>query len=486
MLLRLGQGLLSVRCRDQLQKLIDDQLRGLRGLRILCIGMPDEERTSWTCWLYSCGPAERDGEVFARQIAARFPFPSFLSLVPVPDFIKPYAGSALSSMMRSPLIADGRTLGCLFLFFDEDGGWVSASKQELSELAALLGACVRNILVNQQMAHRLEEISRYKEMLEEERNEEMVSAGEAMQRVFNMVAQVAVSPSTVLINGETGTGKELVARAIHRMSQRRDKMMVKLNCAAIPASLIESELFGHEKGSFTGATERRIGKFELAHNGTLFLDEIGELPLELQSRLLRVLQEREVERIGGRTVVRTDVRVIAATHRDLQKEVIAGNFRADLFYRLHVFPIHIPPLRERKEEIPGLVAHFLVKHARKGSRLAPGISPAVMKQLMAYDWPGNIRELEHLIERSVLLTSGAVVDKLYLHLSKPAVADVSATGRYIKTIGEVERDHILSVLKLCDGKISGEGGAAEKLRIAPTTLSSKIKRLGIKRGINEN
>ncbi|GGB02537.1 hypothetical protein GCM10011511_27270 [Puia dinghuensis] len=301
-----------------------------------------------------------------------------------------------------------------------------------------------------------------------------------------MVSQVAESPSTALISGETGTGKELVARAIHRLSQRNDRMMIKVNCAAIPANLIESELFGHEKGSFTGATERRIGKFELAHKSTLFLDEIGELPLQLQSRLLRVLQEREIERIGGRTVIKTDVRIIAATNRDLQKEVIAGNFRSDLFYRLHVFPIQIPPLRDRKEDIPGLAAHFLVKHARKGSQSPTSISPRVMRQLMAYDWPGNVRELEHLIERSVLLTFGAVVDKLYLQLPKPVASDISVAGRRIKTIEEVEREHILAVLKLCDGKISGEGGAAEKLRIAPTTLSSKIKRLGIKRGINGN
>jgi formate hydrogenlyase transcriptional activator len=329
---------------------------------------------------------------------------------------------------------------------------------------------------NQQIVGRMEEI----------RCEEIVSAGEAMRKVFTMISQVAESPTTVLINGETGTGKELVARSIHRLSQRRDRMMIKVNCAAIPANLIESELFGHEKGSFTGATERRIGKFELAQNSTLFLDEIGELPLELQSRLLRVLQEREIERIGGRTVVKIDVRIIAATNRDLQKEVIAGNFRPDLFYRLHVFPIQIPPLRERKEDIPTLAAHFLVKHARKGSKSATSISPRVMKQLMAYDWPGNVRELEHLIERSVLLTSGPTVDELYLPLSKPAASVISVSGRYIKTLDEVEREHILSVLKLCHGKISGEGGAAEKLRIAPTTLSSKIKRLGIKRGLNEN
>lgn len=505
MLLKLGQGLIAVRSRDQLLQLIDDQLRALRGLRILCIGMPDEEQTFWTCWLYYCGPAERSGDVFARQLSARFPLrdglfnetfrgsaphiwqlKTLLSREHVPAFIRSYEGSALVSMVGSPLRAGSRTLGCLYLFFDEDGDWVSDSKQELSVLASQFGACVSNILINRQMADQLEEISRYKEMLEEERNEELVSVGEAMRKVFTMVSQVAETPTTVLINGETGTGKELVARAIHRLSGRRDKMMIKVNCAAIPGSLIESELFGHEKGSFTGATERRIGKFELAHNGTLFLDEIGELPLELQSRLLRVLQEREVERIGGRTVVKTDVRIIAATNRDLQKEVIAGNFRPDLFYRLHVFPVLIPPLRERKEDIPTLAAHFLVKHARKGSRSAISISPPVMKQLMAYNWPGNVRELEHLIERSVLLTSGPAIDKLDLQFSKPAAADIGAAGRYIKTIGEVERDHILSVLRLCDGKISGEGGAAEKLRIAPTTLSSKIKRLGIKRGINEH
>ena len=321
---------------------------------------------------------------------------------------------------------------------------------------------------------------------DERRCEELVSPGDAMRTVFTMINQVADSPTTVLVDGETGTGKELVARAVHRLSRRGDKTMVKINCAAIPANLIESELFGHEKGSFTGATERRIGKFELAHTSTLFLDEVGDLPLELQSRLLRALQEREIERIGSRAVIKTDIRVIAATNRDLQMQVVAGNFRPDLYYRLHVFPIRIPPLRDRKEDIPGLAAHFLIKHARDGRDSARSIAPRVMKQLLAYDWPGNVRELEHLIERSILLTTGPVVNELYLHPSKPGGLEIGLAERYIKTIGEVERDHILAVLKLCDGKISGEGGAAEKLRIAPTTLSSKIKRLGITRGVNEN
>jgi transcriptional regulator with GAF, ATPase, and Fis domain len=308
--------------------------------------------------------------------------------------------------------------------------------------------------------------------------DEIIGSTGVMNKIFKMVSQVSQSASSVLILGETGTGKELIARAIHHRSLRKDKALVKINCATLPPNLIESELFGHERGSFTGATERRIGKFELANNGTLFLDEIGELPMELQVKLLRVLQEKEIERIGGRIIIKTDVRIIAATNRDLLKEVQAGNFRSDLYFRLNVFPITIPPLRERKEDINLLAMHFLKKHENKTGLKVLGFSSKVFKQLNAYNWPGNVREMEHLIERSILLTSKPVIS----HVNIPQVDQANQTlltnGR-VKSLDEVEREHIMSVLRLCKGKVSGIGGAAETLNIPSTTLGSKIKRLGI-------
>lgn len=294
-----------------------------------------------------------------------------------------------------------------------------------------------------------------------------------------MVSNVASSDSTVLILGETGTGKELIARAIHQCSPRREKLMIKVNCAALPAHLIESELFGHEKGSFTGATERRIGKFELANDSTLFLDEIGEMPFELQVKLLRVLQEREIERIGGKTVIRTDVRVIAATNRNLPKEIEAGRFRSDLYYRLNVFPITLPPLRERMEDIPALVSHFVEVFNRKTGKSIAGVAAKAIQGMMLYSWPGNVRELEHVIERSVLMTQGNTIKEIIL--PKPDKRTLPANETATKSLKQIERDHILAALKRSNGKVGGEGGAAEILNMPPTTLHSRIKKLGIKK-----
>jgi transcriptional regulator with GAF, ATPase, and Fis domain len=265
--------------------------------------------------------------------------------------------------------------------------------------------------------------------------------------------------------------------AIHALSPRKDGPLIRVNCAAIPATLIESELFGHERGSFTDATERRLGKFELAHGGTIFLDEIGEIPPEIQVKLLRVLQEKEIERIGGETCIYTDVRVIAATNRDLEKEMAAGNFRLDLYYRIHVFPIYLPPLRERKADIPLLVEHFITKYTSRHGFPIKTVSERAMQQLTDYRWPGNIRELEHLVERHVLMSKTPVIDGFSLPVTvAPAAAAVETA---VKTVEEVERDHILEILRRCNGRISGRGGAAELLNIPPTTLSYRIRKLGI-------
>lgn len=309
----------------------------------------------------------------------------------------------------------------------------------------------------------------------------IIGTSHLLLTVFDNVIQVSKSDSSVLILGESGTGKEKIAERIHSLSSRKDKPFIRINCAALPTSLIDSELFGHEKGAFTGAIEKKIGRFEQAHTGTIFLDEIGELPLESQSKLLRVLQEKEIERIGGRVTIKTDVRIIAATNRNLDKEVAEGRFRLDLFYRINVFPILMPPLRDRKEDITDLAMHFLNIYARKTGKNVRGIAPQVLDNMKRYHWPGNIRELENLIERNVLLTRDDTITSMVLptQLEQPA-AMVPADNR-VTTMSEGERAHILAALKKCNGKIWGEGGAASLLNIPPTTLNSKMKKLGIRK-----
>lgn len=352
---------------------------------------------------------------------------------------------------------------------------------------------VSNIIANEKVNRQLEEINKNKHHLEEEKiylkeeiettlnYGEIVGESPVMQKAFRLVAQVAPSDSTVLILGETGTGKELIARAIHNNSPRKNKLMVKVNCAALPANLIESELFGHERGSFTGATDRRLGKFELAHNGTLFLDEIGEMPLDLQVKLLRALQEREIERVGGNTTIKVNVRVIAATNRDLETEVQEGRFRVDLYYRLNIFPIELPPLRSRKDDIPLLAAYFINRFAKKAGKEIVNLSNGALQELVQYQWPGNIRELEHLIERSVLLASGDTIKQVHLPAGKQYATKREEDEFVVRTIEEHEREFILKTLKYCNGRIAGKGGAAVILGVPTSTLNSKIKRLGIRK-----
>lgn len=317
--------------------------------------------------------------------------------------------------------------------------------------------------------------------------EEIIGRSAPLAAVLRRVSQVAPTDATVLIQGETGTGKELFARAIHSLSSRSEKMMVKVNCAALPSALIESELFGHEKGSFTGATERRIGKFELAAGGTIFLDEIGELPLELQAKLLRVLQERELERIGGSRVIPVDVRVIAATNRDLDGEVSAGRFREDLYFRLNVFPLSIPPLRERREDIPLLAAHFASKFAREFGRPQLPFRESDLLRLQGREWRGNIRELAHLVEQAVIVSDGTSLDIAPLLSSGEAAVAARGSGRQ-KTMRDfsdemlmLERELILDALERSGGRVSGEGGAAELLDMHPKTLYSRIDKLGMRK-----
>jgi len=307
--------------------------------------------------------------------------------------------------------------------------------------------------------------------------DEIVGESSGLKRVLKQVEDVAATDATVLILGETGTGKELLARAIHQLSSRHDHSFIKLNCSAIPTGLLESELFGHEKGAFTGAIAQKIGRLELAHQGTFFLDEVGDLPLELQPKILRALQEKEFERVGGTRTIPVNVRLVAATNRDLAKMLNAGQFRSDLYYRLRVFPVTIPPLRERRDDIPLLVRYFVSSHAKRMGRSIEAIPNETMQALVKWHWPGNIRELENFIERSVILSPGSVLRAPLAELQ--AVEEFA--GQTDANLEATEREHILRVLRECKGMIGGTNGAAERLGLKRTTLNSKLKKLGIKR-----
>jgi formate hydrogenlyase transcriptional activator len=306
--------------------------------------------------------------------------------------------------------------------------------------------------------------------------EEIVGRSAALQRALRDVEVVAPTDSGVLILGETGTGKELIARAIHNLSGRQDRPFIKLNCAAIPSGLLESELFGHERGAFTGAIMRKAGRFEIADRGTLFLDEVGDIPLELQPKLLRVLQEREFERLGSSRTQQVDVRMVAATHRDLKQMVQDGEFRSDLYYRLHVFPLSVPPLRERREDIPLLVRHFVDEYARRMNRCIETIPAQAMEALRSYSWPGNVRELQNFIERTVILSPGSVLRPPLAELKQAAVQTPSPE---LSTLQEMEREHVLRALKEANWVTGGPKGAAAKLGMKRTTLAYRIRKLGI-------
>jgi len=306
--------------------------------------------------------------------------------------------------------------------------------------------------------------------------DEIIGQNDSLRKVLRQVEQVAGTDATVLITGETGTGKELIARAIYKNSTRKNKAFVKINCASIPATLIESELFGHEKGAFTGALAKKIGRFELAHKGTLFLDEIGELPTELQPKLLRVLQEGEFERIGSNTTIKVDVRIVAATNRNLLDEVHEGRFRSDLFYRLNVFPIHLPALRERKNDIPELVHYFVTRSSGKFNKEIRSIPAAEMKKLHSYAWPGNIRELENIVERAVILSNGPNLEIGEWLFSR----EKAKTEEGLKPLEVVEKEYIEKVLQHTNWRIRGDNGAAIILGMKPTTLESRMLKLGVK------
>ena len=380
-----------------------------------------------------------------------------------------------------PLIARDRILGILALG-KRDSAYAQDELDYLGQVSNQVAVFIENNFLHAELQKLKEESGECAPHVEDElpnesRFEEIVGRSPALQRVLRQVEVVAPTDSGVLIQGETGTGKELIARAIHNLSGRLDRPFVKVNCAAIPSGLLESELFGHEKGAFTGAVMRKPGRFEVADKGTLFLDEVGDIPLELQSKLLRVLQEREFERLGSTRTQQVDVRVIAATHRDLKQMVEEGTFRSDLYYRLHVFPLTVPPLRDRREDIPLIVRHFVDKYAKRMNRCIETIPAKTMEVFTSYSWPGNIRELQNLIERAVILSPGislrAPLEELKQEMTTPA------SGTNLSTLEEMEREHVLRALRESNWVTGGPNGAAARLGMKRTTLAYRIRKLKI-------
>lgn len=412
---------------------------------------------------------------------------------PAPQ-IKHAYDDGLRSACITPLVAHDRALGTLDIASRSENAFTDEDAELLTHVADQIAIAVENALAYREIAALKNKLASEKVYLEEEIKtaynfEEIIGRSAALKNVLKQVETVAPTDSPVLVCGETGTGKELIARAIHNLSTRRERTLVKLNCAAIPTGLLESELFGHEKGAFTGAIAQRVGRFELAHKGTLLLDEVGEIPLELQPKLLRVLQEQEFERLGSSRTLRTDVRLIAATNCDLRQMVAEKKFRSDLYYRLNVFPIQVPPLRERAEDIPLLVTYFAQKHARRMNKRIETIPTDTLKELCHYSWPGNVRELENLIERAVILSPGAELQVSLPELSpQAAVTPVEAVERNMHLdnaenihLDDAERAHILRVLHDCNWVVGGARGAASKLGLNRSTLRSKMTKLGIAR-----
>ena len=399
-----------------------------------------------------------------------------------PSVSRLFIAEGLHSGCIVPLITANRILGTLSLSSRRPGAFTQEDIDLLMRVANQVAIAIENALAYQEIAELKNKLAEEKLYLEEEIRteytfEEIVGESPALKRVLSQVETVATTGSSVLILGETGTGKEVIARAIHDLSQRRERTFVKVNCAAIPTGLLESELFGHERGAFTGAIAQRAGRFELAHHGTLFLDEVGDIPLELQPKLLRVLQEQEFERLGSTRTLRVDVRVVAATNRDLPQMVEERLFRSDLYYRLNVFPIVVPPLRDRAEDIPLLVRYFAQKHARRMDRRIETIPTEEMEALTRYHWPGNVRELENLIERAVILSRGPTLH-VPLPENRPSGEVPPASS---VTLEAAEREHILRTLRNTKWVIAGPNGAAARLGMKRTTLQSRMSKLGISR-----
>ncbi len=511
-LLAFSNALASVKTISEMSSFVSVQLSAWGITEVYCMHIINDDKLSHSLYLYDIDAQWTKFPKFKEIKMERYPvadgimdemikaggmmmhcLEEFNRPDQVPPYVQYWKAVGLTNIASVPVSLGKEVLGVLILKLPESFNSIPDQSSLLTSICSQIAIAVSNLSANEKVNRQLTEINQYKQRLEDEKiylTEEITTTqnygdiigdSPAIKETFKLVSQVAMSGSTVLILGETGTGKELIARAIHNNSPRKNKLMVKVNCAALPPNLIESELFGHERGSFTGATGQRLGKFELAHKSTLFLDEIGEMPIDLQVKLLRALQEKEIERVGGTRTIKVDVRIVAATNRDLEKDVAEGRFRSDLYYRLNIFPIVLPPLRDRKEDIPLLAAYFVRQFAKKNGRQITTFGSTAMQHMVQYNWPGNVRELEHIIERCVLLSSGDTIKIIHLPSGKQVSPTSGIEETVLKTIDENERDHILRILKFCGGKLAGHGGAAQILDVPPGTLYSKLKRLGIKR-----
>jgi formate hydrogenlyase transcriptional activator len=483
-----GQIISNLELRDLLRS-ISSTVRRVMQCEAVGVHLPDKESSSLRLFALDSRSCEGPGEdswieesCSGEQICDAFRTRN--SIVGGRQGSSQLNGAARGCGCAVPLISRDRVLGVLELERRGERGFAPEDVAFVTQIAGLVAIVVENTLADGEIKALKEQLAREKLYLEDEIRsergfEEVIGRSAAIRAVLRQIETVAPTDSTVLICGETGTGKELVARAIHERSARSSNAFVRLNCAAIPSGLLESELFGHERGAFTGAIMQRIGRFELANHGTAFLDEIGEIPLELQPKLLRVLQEREFERLGSTRTLKTDARLIAATNRDLEESVKERAFRADLYYRINVFPIYVPPLRERSEDIPLLVRHFAQHYARRMNRAIDTIPSETMEALVHHQWPGNIRELQNLIERSVILSKGPVLQVPLSGLNSSNGASPDGAGR--RTLEEAGRELILQTLEATGWRIGGPKGAAVMLGLNRTTLMFRMRKLGIER-----
>ena len=493
-LLRINNAVVSQLDLRQLLRVIFDCFRGVVHHDAGGLLLYEEDSNKLRMWmtdLPSMGPIAEERDLIpleGSQVGLAFASgqPLFCERFDMDRFPSAFTKRAYESGIRStgniPLIAHGRKLGILSIGRRREGAFSGEDIELLCQSANQIAIAVENALAFREIETLKNKLASEKLYLEDEIRtehnfEELIGESPAFKRILKQVETVAATDSSVLIRGETGTGKELLARAIHNLSPRRERTLVKVNCSAIPTGLLESELFGHERGAFTGAITQRIGRFELAHRGTLFLDEVGDIALELQPKLLRVLQEQEFERLGSTRTQKVDVRLIAATNCELEEMVADKKYRSDLYYRLNVFPITIPPLRDRREDIPLLARFFTQKHSRRLKKQITSISAETMTALTRYGWPGNIRELEHFIERAVILTRGSELEVSLADLK----SSESTPPAELATLDDAERDHILRALKESNWVVGGSGGAAARLGMKRTTLQARMQKLGISR-----